>query len=54
MQEEIKITENTFNKQEFNSFVKDALSKIEKIEEAYKTLTEKLQPMVYELGFLKV
>jgi len=22
-------------------------------EEAYKTLTEKLQPMVYELGFLK-
>ena len=23
-------------------------------EEAYKTLTEKLQPMVYELGFLKV
>jgi len=24
------------------------------LEEAYKTLTEKLQPMVYELGFLKV
>jgi hypothetical protein len=23
-------------------------------EEAYKSLTEKLQPMVYELGFLKV
>jgi hypothetical protein len=23
-------------------------------EEAYKALTEKLQPMVYELGFLKV
>lgn len=23
-------------------------------EEAYKTLSEKLQPMVYELGFLKV
>jgi len=23
-------------------------------EEAYKTLTEKLQPMVYELGFLKI
>ena len=23
-------------------------------EEAYKTLTEKLQPMVYSLGFLKV
>jgi hypothetical protein len=23
-------------------------------EEAYKVLTEKLQPMVYELGFLKV
>lgn len=23
-------------------------------EEAYKTLTEKLQPMVYELGFLRV
>ena len=22
-------------------------------EEAYKTLSEKLQPMVYELGFLK-
>lgn len=23
-------------------------------EEAYKTLTEKLQPMVYELGFLMI
>ncbi|MBC7642560.1 MAG: hypothetical protein H7174_09530, partial [Flavobacterium sp.] len=23
-------------------------------EEAYKTLSEKLQPMVYELGFLKI
>jgi hypothetical protein len=23
-------------------------------EDAYKVLTEKLQPMVYELGFLKV
>ncbi len=23
-------------------------------EDAYKALTEKLQPMVYELGFLKV
>jgi hypothetical protein len=23
-------------------------------EQAYKSLTEKLQPMVYELGFLKV
>ena len=23
-------------------------------EEAYKTLTEKMQPMVYELGFLKI
>jgi len=25
-----------------------------KAEDAYKALTEKLQPMVYELGFLKV
>lgn len=32
--------------------VKDAY--IEPFEDAYKALTEKLQPMVYELGFLKV
>ena len=32
--------------------VKDAY--IKALEDAYKALTEKLQPMLYELGFLRV
>lgn len=40
MEETTNNSENTFNKQEFNSFVKDALSKIETIKESYKKLFE--------------
>lgn len=40
MEETANTTENTFNKKEFDSFVKDALSKIETIKEAYKKLFE--------------
>ncbi|OGI60969.1 hypothetical protein A2641_00480 [Candidatus Nomurabacteria bacterium RIFCSPHIGHO2_01_FULL_37_25] len=40
MEETTNTTENTFNKQEFNSFVKDALSKIKTISESYKKLFE--------------
>lgn len=43
MEETTNTTENTFNKQEFNSFVKNALVQIEKINDSYKKLFEGIE-----------